>query len=391
MPVTILATRVYVPATVPDDNGSATATPAVAAAAAAAPAVSGSGEGSVTATPAAATAAAVGPAVSAVRNAATVAPDAAATATGRVPAVAGEGEQEFTDGRDITSSNVGLAGRGLTEDDLTTHAGGTLTSGTYTRRLFTNTVVIDGAVTLTECMIKTSGTYGLRIAGSGTGRAIVEWCDITSTTVTGTPPNAQPSLDRAVLLEGAQPVTIRYSHLWNTVRGIYVQTGGISGSYPRIIEWNQIGNMFTNVPGDHTSNIGHGNGAHGWYVEVRGNRLQNDCPDGDASGNFQLYPEGPAGSNAPGYEYAYWFIEKNYLQSTTGSYNITFGWGGAETRPHDVTFRDNWFGTPGSGGYVANSGSPSVMPGGASSLTPNQWNNVWYNNRRTSDSAQVYA
>lgn len=390
MPVTVLtisATRVQTP--MPADWDVA-AVPAAVAAAGVAPTVTAPGT-VVTDAPAAAVAAAgAAPAVATVRNATTVAPDATATATGRVPAVAGEGAEEFTDGRDITSSNVGLAGRGLTEDDLTSRAGGTLTSGTYTRQLFTSPVVITGAVTLTECKIKTSSgdtaNAALRFDGDGTGRAIVEWCDITSSTITGTPPDAQPNADRAIGVTGNQPFTLRYCNIHDTVRGMYVASHGISASYPRIVEWNMFGNMYTNVPGDHTSNVGTGNGAHAWWMEVRGNRFLNNCPEGDASGNFQLYPE-----NTFDEEYGYWLIEKNYLEATTGGYNITFGWGPTETRPHDMTFRDNWFGTDGQFGYVANAGSPSVMPGGASSLTPNEWNNIWYNNRLASNSSQVYA
>lgn len=279
-------------------------------------------------------------------------------------------------GLTVTPQTVGLNGVGLTDADLVPYTGppDLVTGGTYDRMLITTNLQIDGDPTFTRCKFATSGgdtssNPGIQIYGNGTGRATFTDCDITSATIVG----GVPSQDRAIGVMGNQPFTFERCRIYGTQRGIYFASHGLGASYRRQVLRCMIGD-FGGSSGNHTSCVGHGAGGHAYWVDIIGNNMLNS--GNYASGCFQLYPEAPGVTPAPGYDAAYWVIDSN-LFNTDGGYAMTIGFTSPETPNNHCAITNNWFGValnPSCGiyGTDADSGN-SFAPG-------NPYYNTWSGN-----------
>ncbi|MGH7250092.1 MAG: hypothetical protein ACREGC_03890, partial [Minisyncoccia bacterium] len=147
----------------------------------------------------------------------------------------------------------------------------------------------------------------------------------------------------------------------------------------RVIKNSLIGNTHAfSANGNHTSTIGHGNGAHSYYVAIQDSAFVN-MSQGDSSGMIQIYPEVGGGSDGSA---AYWLMEGNYYTGTNGLVCTQFGGSGSEIDHHDMTIRNNfygvlWNGTSCTSGTV-NSDSDNTMGSRAATLRNTWTNNTWY-------------
>lgn len=241
----------------------------------------------------------------------------------------------FTDGRDVSRTNVGIrAGHTPTAysgpDPITSN--GTVVSD---KILPGGLGVHANNVIFRDCLIEFGGDYGLYVGdwnqSYGAG-FLMEYCEIRSSPGTGPDGNLAAG-DRAVLLI-ASGCTFRYNYLHGSRR--FFALFGDNNT----VEWSWIGDNVNNTDG-HTSAFGAWGGVG--YMTIRGNNIQVP-PESNASGCIQMYPENTSHTSNVDTANHHWLIEKNYL-NTGGQEMITGGWTYPWESPNrSMTIRDNWWG-----------------------------------------------
>ena len=234
----------------------------------------------------------------------------------------------------LDATNTGLAGVGLTEDDLTVYSGPTLVVQDNGPFVVENAIInqdvrfnTTGSVTLRKC--KLNGHIDASVSGA---TIIIEDCDIDA----GTYSNA------AISMGGSVNSRVSRCHIQGGEAAVFVGDNSV-------VEDCYVHGQYV-APGEatHTGGIT-AFGADG--AIIRHCTILNDSIDNDAGGgptaDFEIFGDFAPNNNI--------LTEYCYIPATAGGYAVSLGYNPSKpygTNPTNIVFRHNIFGrgTNGKGG-----------------------------------------